>query len=91
LQPGEAATPSATGLHVPIDPARLQRSHCPLHAVLQQTPSAQRPDWHWDERVQAVPNGARPVHPPSRHDAVAAQSAAVLHVAGQLGDVPSQR
>lgn len=47
---GHAARPAwgapLTGVHVPTEPARSQASHCPLHPVLQQTPSAQRPDRH---------------------------------------------
>jgi hypothetical protein len=32
-----------TGEHVPLVPVRLHASHCPAHAVLQQTPSTQLP------------------------------------------------
>jgi hypothetical protein len=50
--PGE---PAETGLHVPTLPVRLQASHEPPHAVLQQTPSTQLPLPHWLAAEQAVP------------------------------------
>jgi hypothetical protein len=35
----------------------LHDSHVPLQALLQQTPSAQKPDPHWLPEVHAVPLG----------------------------------
>jgi hypothetical protein len=43
------------GEHVPALPVRLQASHWPRHAVLQQTPSTQLPLVHWLLVVQAAP------------------------------------
>ena len=44
-----------TGEHVPAWPARLQASHWPEQALLQQTPSAQNPDEHWLLAAQEAP------------------------------------
>lgn len=35
-----------TAVHVPAEPATPHDSHCPVHPLLQQTPSAQLPDVH---------------------------------------------
>jgi hypothetical protein len=35
--------PAVAALHVPIDPATAHDWHCPLHAVLQQTPPLHPP------------------------------------------------
>jgi hypothetical protein len=54
-QVGLPALPEATGLHVPTLPATLHASQEPLHAVLQQTPSAQLPLPHWLAAEQVAP------------------------------------
>jgi hypothetical protein len=54
-----------------------------LHAVAQQTPSAQTPDWHSAPLVHAAPLPSGSVHAPWLHTKPAAQSAAVAHVVKQ--------
>ena len=44
-----------TWLHVPIEPVCWQDSQCPPHALLQHTPSAKVPDWHFVATVAGVP------------------------------------
>ncbi len=44
-----------TSVHVPTEPSASQAWHCPPHAALQQTPSAQTPEWHSEAPPQAVP------------------------------------
>jgi hypothetical protein len=44
-----------TGVQVPAVPARLQASHWPVQAALQQTPSTQKLEAHWDAAVHAWP------------------------------------
>jgi hypothetical protein len=60
-----SAPPAGTGEHVPTLPETLQLTHSPpvvasLHAVLQQTPSVQKPLSHCEPAVQAEPGGLRP-------------------------------
>jgi hypothetical protein len=47
----------STGMHVPVALVTLHASHCPVHGVLQQTPSTQNgaPAAQLDEPVQAFP------------------------------------
>jgi hypothetical protein len=57
--------PSATGEHVPTLFATLQLMHSPpdaasLHALLQQTPSVQKPLWHCVPVVHTAPGGFSP-------------------------------
>jgi hypothetical protein len=40
---------------VPALPARLQALQVPVHAVLQQYPSTQKPDVHWFPAVHGWP------------------------------------
>jgi hypothetical protein len=42
-EPAQVA-PTGNGEQVPTRPVSAQETHVPLHAVLQQTPSAQNPD-----------------------------------------------
>jgi hypothetical protein len=51
-----------TALQAPALPMMLQASQLPLQAVLQQTPSTQKFDWHWFEAVQAEPGVSFGVH-----------------------------
>jgi hypothetical protein len=76
-------------LQVPTEPVRLHASHVPLHAVLQQNPSTQKPDEHWRSVPHEVPRPCfgRHIPPPqywltgSGHEAVSA---------GQLTPLPGQ-
>jgi hypothetical protein len=51
---GETGGP-LTALQTPTLPETLQASHCPLHALSQQTPSMQTPLAQWFDAVQGVP------------------------------------
>ena len=81
---GEPAAPFADAVQVPTAPVTLHASHAPGQAELQQTPSTQLPVWHCALFEQAVPlprSGTQVV--PLQYE-VAAQSAFVAHVVGQL-------
>ena len=54
------STPDATLLQVPTLPARLQDLQAVLHALLQQTPCAQKPLTHSVPTLQVAPGGLRP-------------------------------
>src|SRR5579862_2231453 len=58
---GETGAP-VTGEHVPTSPATLHAWHCPPHALLQQTPSTQKPDTHCFASVHAAPFACFAVH-----------------------------
>jgi hypothetical protein len=93
-QSGEPVLPAASAVQVP-GWVPLQRSHEPVQAVVQQTPSAQNPEAHSASRVHAAP-GAFPLPPPPVHApplqlAPLTQSADVAHHTGQPDDVPLQR
>jgi hypothetical protein len=60
----------------------LQLTQGPLQAVLQQIPSAQKLEAHWDEAVQTAPRGLRP-QLPATHFTFPAQSASEAQVAKQ--------
>ena len=55
--------PAATGEHSPMVPTWLQLTHGPVHARLQQTPSAHDSDEHSAPAVQAAPSGFFPHDP----------------------------
>jgi hypothetical protein len=58
--PAGSALPVGTLVHVPTVPARAQDWHDPLQAELQQTPSAQKLDWHSNPTEQEAPGGFVP-------------------------------
>ena len=43
---GDPLTPALIALHVPTEPTMLHASHAPVHAALQQTPSAKKLELH---------------------------------------------
>ena len=45
-----------TTLHLPTFAPRLQAEHCAVQALLQHTPSTQKPDWHCAPTSQAAPS-----------------------------------
>src|SRR3954468_14741820 len=51
------SVPAATGAQVPTEPERLQVVQRPVHAVLQQTPSTQKPLAHSPVAEQLPPFG----------------------------------
>jgi len=67
-------------VQVPTLPATPHASHCPLHAVSQQTPSAQLPDVHCPAEAHAAPLAFFAVHVPALQKSPAMQSASVTHV-----------
>jgi hypothetical protein len=54
---GTPEVPDGTGVHVPAEPGWLQASQEPEQALLQQTPSTQKSDWHWLAPLQGCPGG----------------------------------
>jgi hypothetical protein len=52
-------------MQLPFAFGESQTSHCPVHGVLQQTPSTQKaPNGHAVALVQAAPRGSRGLHVP---------------------------
>jgi hypothetical protein len=45
-----------TGEHVPAFAGTTHDPHCPVHALLQQTPSTQKPDVHWFAPPHVAPS-----------------------------------
>jgi hypothetical protein len=64
------STPAAMFPQAPLAPepflAAEHASHDPLQALLQQTPSTQKPLPHWPAPVQAVPLVSCGMHAPAR-------------------------
>ena len=85
---GVGAVPFATLLHVPTLPVIAQDLHVPVHALLQQTPWAQKPELHSFAMVQAVPIGLS-VQAPALQTYGETQSAAAVQVVRQTGVVAS--
>lgn len=53
--PFSGSVPAGRGVQVPALPLSAHETHAPLHAVSQQTPSAQKPLTHSHPSVQAPP------------------------------------
>jgi len=51
------SVPAGTGVHVPTTPATTHDWHTPEQVVLQHTPSAQLPLWHWSAPAHIAPCG----------------------------------
>ncbi len=68
-----SARPAATDEQVPARSLWLQLTQAPVQALLQQTPSTQKPDAHWLASVQLVPVICLP-QLPLRHLIPGAQS-----------------
>jgi hypothetical protein len=69
-----------TGTHCPGLPGSSHASHCPSHAVAQQTPSTQLPVMHSSAVVHLLPFASPPMHTPTEHSALTHWSSSV-HVA----------
>jgi hypothetical protein len=80
----------ATGVHVPALPSTSHASHWPVHALLQQTPSTQKPLTHAPSAPHSSPGVSVPSHCPLEQKAPVAQSIAALHADGQLVIDPEQ-
>jgi len=61
--PPRSAVPAGTGVHCPGVPGKAHERQLPVQAVSQQTPSAQKPDWHWSAVLQGWPGPRRPQLP----------------------------
>jgi len=78
------SVPDATGEQAPALPAWLHAMQVPLHAVSQQTPSAQWRLSHAASDMQGAPSGWRGWHAPPMQRKPAAQSAVSSQLAGQV-------
>jgi hypothetical protein len=75
--------PLGTGVQVPAVAERAQERHVPVHAVLQQTPCAQKPLAHSAPSAQVAPGDLRPHEPLPLQTAGASQSASAAQLALQ--------
>ena len=66
-------------MQTPGLPGRLHASHWPVHAALQQYPSAQMPLVHWLGPLQGPPFAFRGTHACPLQKLVPAQSASLAH------------
>jgi hypothetical protein len=73
-----STTPCVSGVHVPRDDASAQLRHAPAQAVLQQTPSTQKPEAQSVPFVQVPPGFLRP-QLWLTHAMPEVQSASVVH------------
>jgi len=86
----DGSVEAATGLQVPTLPVLLQASQVPLHAVVQQVLSAQKPVAHWLAAVQAWPAPLLHTQVPPWHVEPDLQSALPVQAARQLPTAPLQ-
>jgi len=75
-RPWGSAPPDVVGPQVPIRPACAQLTQGPVQAMLQQTPSAQKPEAHCDPALQRAPVGLGPQLPFTHFEATQSLSAA---------------
>lgn len=88
---GAPSEPRGEILQVPVEPARSQRSQLPpLHALLQQTPSEQKPLWQSRPWLQEAPLTALAIQTPPSHADVGRQSPSLEQEVGQAGLTPLQ-
>ena len=87
-KPRESAAPSAVGEQVPIRPGCPQLTQGPVQAVLQQKPSAQKPEAHCDPVLQTAPVGLGPQLPFTHFEPT--QSLSERQVPAQMSVVASQ-
>jgi hypothetical protein len=85
------SVPLAAALHVPSAPATLHASHVPLHALLQQYPSAQLPERHCAPEVQALPVANSPSHEPALQLLPGLQSSAAFTQGEMQAPAPSHQ
>jgi hypothetical protein len=77
-RPAGSGRPAATAVQSPIEPVSAHEKQEPLHAVVQQAPWAQWPDWHSLPFEQKAPIGLSPQEP-CTHEVPAVQLASLLH------------
>ena len=90
MQLGTPVLPALTKVQVPTVPARLQASHAPPQAVLQQTPSTQLPEVHSLAAAQAVPLAFFATQAPAEQYDVETQLPSTVQLTGQLSALPVQ-
>jgi hypothetical protein len=79
-RPRGSLLPSTMLPQWPSDPDSTHEVHVPAQAESQQTPCAQKVDWHSLPSAHVLPSPLRP-HEPFVHTAGDAQSASVVHAA----------
>ena len=67
-----------------------QTEQAPVHAALQQTPSAQKVDWHWPPLLQAAPFACTVVQEPFEQYVLLGHWRLLVQVVGHEALVPSQ-
>jgi len=87
-RPRGSAAPSDVGEQVPIRPDCAQPTQGPVQEVLQQTPSAQKPEAHCDPALQTAPVGLGPQLPFTHFEPT--QSLSDRQVTAQVPVVASQ-
>jgi hypothetical protein len=88
--PFESFTPGSVGQQTPMRAGRLQATHGPLHAELQQTPLAQNPDWQSVLALQLAPGIRLPQLPVESHTWLEEQLLLELHSSKQALVLGSQ-
>jgi len=83
--------PAVTGLQVPRAALVSHARHCSVHGVLQQTPSAQKPDWHSRSTSQACPLARSGTHAPSSQVLPSVQPVSSSQTSGHAAPTPWQR
>jgi hypothetical protein len=83
-----SGAPPLTLVQMPGLPERLHAVQAPLQSALQQTPCAQKPDWHSVAPVHTAPVGFRP-HVPFWQTCPGMQSASFVHASRHFD--PSHR
>jgi hypothetical protein len=86
---GEPGSFAGAGVQVPPVVGRLQRSQLPEQALLQHTPSAQKPDWHCVLAVQATPWARKSSHEPLSQKRPVEQLRVEVQVVGHAPFTPS--
>jgi len=86
--PWGSAAPKVAAPQIPARPACAQLTQGPVQAMLQQTPSAQKPEAHCDPATQIAPSGFGPQLPFTHFELT--QSLSETQVAAQEPVVGSQ-
>jgi hypothetical protein len=87
---GDPVDPAARFPHTPGASGELQASQAPAQAVLQHTPSTQKPDLHWFPEVHRVPLDGSARHRTPVHWKPSWHSRSVVHLPGHTAALPEQ-
>jgi hypothetical protein len=90
-QLGLPVEPDDMLVQVPKEPVRLQASHAPAQAVLQQRPSTQWPLVHWKASVHTAPSALLATQAPPWQCVEPSQSLCTVQDVGQLTATPEHR